>query len=351
MSGRLLHRRALVTGAGGFIGSRLARLTASEGAIVTALLRSRTPRRLSKAPGVTIARGDLNKIRLERLVEGCDYVFNAAYDPEAPVEENLAAFDRLVDAAKRAEVKGFIHFSSVAVYDGWPRKRLTETSPRSGRGDEYKSAKYMMEERLAEAGLPYVTLQPTCVYGPGGWRWTDRLIEELKSGTIILPRTRKGRCHAVYLDDLVEAAILAALKTPVDGARYIVSGPARSTWGAYLDGLADLINVHGPKFERMAVIPSAQAVDEEPHSSAFSRRVARAARAIVGTTTLKNMRAALNAIRAKGEAPVFRADGSLREVYRGRGRVSIKRAKAELGYDPKIDIARGVRRIAQAYRL
>jgi nucleoside-diphosphate-sugar epimerase len=68
--------RALVTGAGGFLGGALVRLLSGRGRAVRAMVRGEAP---PFPPGVEVARGDVTDGRaLARAVEGCDLVFHLA---------------------------------------------------------------------------------------------------------------------------------------------------------------------------------------------------------------------------------------------------------------------------------
>src|SRR5690242_5844403 len=70
--------RALVTGAGGFVGTALVRALAARGDEVRALVRRRAPE-LERTDGVDVVLGDVTSgASLRAAVRGCDVVFHLA---------------------------------------------------------------------------------------------------------------------------------------------------------------------------------------------------------------------------------------------------------------------------------
>jgi len=59
----------------------------------------------------------------------------------------------------------------------------------------------------------------------------------LRSGLVVLVNGGDGLCNAVYVDDVVQAMLLAATAKEGAGERFLVSGPRPVTWrefyGAY----------------------------------------------------------------------------------------------------------------------
>ncbi|MCB2096995.1 MAG: NAD(P)H-binding protein [Parvularculaceae bacterium] len=344
--GRLAGRTVLVAGAGGFIGSRICLAAAREGASVRALARSRRTDRLNGAGAIEIVRGDLQKPEaLQAAIDGCDSVVNAAYDFLGDDDEQTAAFDNLVGAAKAAAVRAFIQLSSIAVYDDWPRGVLNEDSPSDGPGSSYKKLKRAFERRLAASGLAHTILQPTIVYGAGGWQWTDRPMEELRAGGVILPDDPRGLCQAVHVDDVAEAVICALALSRQPDARYVISGPAPVEWGGLYAGYASIIGAAPPTFA-----PLGEPIVETPAPpSRMARRVKKIARSLIGEAGFAAIRQAAGALRKQGGAAPAKPSGALLELYRARGACSIDRARRDLGYEPKISVEEGLALIRAAY--
>ena len=209
-------RKVLVTGGTGFIGARLVeKLCAEEGAEVTVAVRSfRRVARIARFP-VRLRRADLSvAAEAEAVVAGQDVVFSLAYDFRRTGASNVSVHRALADACTRQGVRRFVHVSSIAVYDGWPKADLDEGSPRQGTAWEYKAAKVAIEADLTvradDGSLSPIAVQPTIVYGPFSGQWTDQSVQQLMAGTVFLPDGGRGRCNGVYVDDVADAMIAAA---------------------------------------------------------------------------------------------------------------------------------------------
>jgi nucleoside-diphosphate-sugar epimerase len=95
------------------------------------------------------------------------------------------------------------------------------------------------------------------VYGPWGGRWTTLALERLPADAAALPSAAEpaGVCNAVYVDDVVSAAILAATVPEANGGRFLISG-APTTWGAFYDGFRAMVGVTPPARPALENLPS-----------------------------------------------------------------------------------------------
>ena len=83
---------------------------------------------------------------------------------------------------------------------------------------------------IRDGGVDATIIQPTIVYGPFSGYWTERPAAMLTAGVVILPAPGDGICNAVYVDDVVQALILAAQRDEAAGESFLVSGPEHPTW-------------------------------------------------------------------------------------------------------------------------
>lgn len=154
--------RILLTGAGGFLGSRLLPQLLARGHTVRALYRSTLPDPLPA--GVEVVQGDLlDQALCHSLCQGIDAVIHLAAQAHvgsSAQEQRRSTFDAactLGAAAAATQVQNFIYISS-------SKARFPTHSP-------YAAAKLAAEQHLlvlhASGALPVVCLRPALVYGPG----------------------------------------------------------------------------------------------------------------------------------------------------------------------------------------
>lgn len=236
----------LVTGATGFIGSRLCtRLQWSGQQKIRAMVRSADRGAAISGPLVDIVQGDLlDRDAIARALEGCDTVIHLAH-----AEDDIAAraTKNLVDAASRAGVQRFVHVSSISVHGPSPGSEAAhESTARIGRyGESYCDAKAEEEEivqRAMDAGmLPGVILRPTVVYGPGGY-FVASVLKEARAGNVTIVDDGNGSCNVVYVDDVCDA-IEAALHSPnALGHAMFINADHAVTWREFTLALATLVN-------------------------------------------------------------------------------------------------------------
>ncbi len=178
-------RRALVTGAGGFIGSHLCERLLEQGADVRALVEYNSLGSwgwLDESP----ARGDLEVVLADirdrdstvAAAAGSDVVFHLAaliaipwsYEaPAAYVETNVMGTLNVLRGAQAAGVELFVHTSTSEVYGSAQYVPIDERHPLQGQSP-YAASK-IGADKLAESfhlsfGLPVATVRPFNTYGP-----------------------------------------------------------------------------------------------------------------------------------------------------------------------------------------
>jgi len=235
--------RVLVTGGSGFIGGRVVARLAHCGASVRVLVRDvRRATQIARYP-VELCRGDLtNAEDVARAAEGCELIVHCAIGTEGTDEDRrrvtVAGTEHVLAAAARARIKRLVHVSTAAVYGGnTPDAILTEDATPRYTGVPYADSKLQAEKAVRAAALAHrfeaVICQPTIVYGPFGRTFTTNVVEQLKSGRVILVNGGIGTCNAVYVDDVATAILLAATSDRAAGETFLISGPDTVTWGEF----------------------------------------------------------------------------------------------------------------------
>lgn len=135
----------------------------------------------------------------------------------------------LLDAAIQHNcLKRFVNISSFATYtnQGKPSRLLDETCPVEQRpelrGDPYCFAKVKQDEVVADYGvrhgLPYVILKPGYVYGPGNAGITGRV--GIDTFGLFLHFGGGNPVPLTYVDNCAEAIVLAGLKPAINGETF-----------------------------------------------------------------------------------------------------------------------------------
>lgn len=277
---RLEAGRVLVTGATGFIGVHLLdRLTSAGSGPVTVTYRSfASCASVSRFP-VEYARLDLlTPGDLRALVRGHRYVFHLAVSRNAETERQVTVegTKRLVEACIAEGVESIVILSTMYVM-GHQAGDIDETSPYKPIGGSYGTAKAEMEqwviERARTSPSRLTVLIPTCVYGPGGDTYTEGPVAFAREGRFAWIEQGQGIANIVYVGNLVDAMVRAAITPAAHGERFIISDESL-TWRTFLTPLL------GP-WAAQVPAPSAEAFEAMCHVVDTPTGVTDIARAIL----------------------------------------------------------------------
>lgn len=234
----------LVTGANGFVGSRLCAHLIQTGYRVIAQVRRTSDLSLLKDLTVEYRYGDITTPEtLPDMVRGVGYIVHNAGVIKARTRETFFAVNEqgtrdLMDAivAHNPKVKRVVHISSVAAAGpskpGGPLRETDPPHPITTYG-ESKLAGERVALSFADR-LPVVVVRPPGVYGPG-----DRGIYSMFQAVWMHLKPLIGDSHRklqlVHVDDLCEG-IARALRAPVkSGGVYFVAEKDAYQYGELLN--------------------------------------------------------------------------------------------------------------------
>jgi nucleoside-diphosphate-sugar epimerase len=300
----------------------------AEGHTVRALLRPTS--RLELLDGVPIERceGDLtDPASLERAVEGVERIFHiAAVYREARLpdsyyrEANVVGTERLAEAALAAGGIPFLYCSTCGVH-GEVDPPADEEAPFNP-GDIYQATKVEAERALSrlhrERGLATVILRPVGIYGPG-----DRRFLKLFRGVARrrFPMIGSGNVfyHLTHVEDVARGFLAASRRWErVAGEAFIIAGAEYTTVRELVELIANAAGVE-PPWLRLPAAPMSLA-------AAVCEGVCRP----LGI-----------------EPPLHRRRLDFFLKHRA---FRIDKARSRLGFEPRVDLERGIRETLTWYR-
>lgn len=243
-----MGRRALITGATGFVGGHLVERLAADGWELHALVRSTSDTRLLEERQVQRWTGDLHDAALlRRACEGMDVVYHLAAVTAARNEAgyehaNVEGTRVLAEAIAAADhrPRRLVYLSSYAACGPAPTDGEVRLVDPPGPLTAYGRTKLAGEgvvRGLEGGGVEVVVIRAPAVYGPGDPALLPyfRLI---RRGLAPLPGKGEGRLHLIFAPDLADA--LAAAATAPAGT-YPVAGPGVHRWSEVVDTIAQVM--------------------------------------------------------------------------------------------------------------
>lgn len=229
--------KALVTGGGGFLGLAIVRRLVERGDTVRSFSRQDHPA-LAEL-GVEQHRGDLaDLLPVSNAVAGCDVVFHVAAKPGiwGPYEDyhrtNVTGTENIVAACRKHGVARLVYTSSPSVvFDGRDMEGVDESVPYPTHFEaHYPRTKAIAEQfvrRANDSRLATVALRPHLIWGPGDNHLLPRLVARAKAGQLRRIGRQRKWIDTVYVDNAAEAHLLAAERlapgSPIGGRAYFIS--------------------------------------------------------------------------------------------------------------------------------
>jgi uncharacterized protein YbjT (DUF2867 family) len=226
--------KALVTGATGFVGGRLAHRLASDGIEVRCLVRDRGRAQHLAEAGHELHEGDVTRPdTLRGAGAGADVAYYLVHGMGRGSSEDFEEGER---RAARA-------FGQMAAQEGVGRVVYL-----GGLGDDPGSkhlrSRHQTALTLRESGPPLTYFRAAMVVGAGSesYRTLRHLVERLPA--MIAPRWLKTKTQPIAIDDVLDY-LAAAPRNEASGAREIqIGGPDVLSYGEMLDRMAEALGTY-----------------------------------------------------------------------------------------------------------
>lgn len=225
--------KTFVTGGTGFTGAALVRRLLADGHEVVVL--DNQPGLLVdrlREQGADVTIGSVtDKALVEKLTRGTEVVFHCAAafrETGAPdslyKSVNVEGTRNAIEAAIAAGVRKFIYCSTQGVHGHIEHPPGDESSPIAP-ADYYQQTKYEGEQVVREydgRGPEWIVLRPTAIYGPGDPERFQMIFKRVRKGTFPMFGSGQTYYHPVYIDNLVDAFVLAMAPGKGAGEAYII---------------------------------------------------------------------------------------------------------------------------------
>lgn len=243
----------LVTGATGFVGSRMCAELVQAGYHVRALHRAKSSLAALKDLSIELAVGDLtDKQSLLAAARGADLLFHfgalyreAKFADEVYWRVNFEGTRLALEAAQESAVRRFIHCSTTGVMGHISDPPADENRPYHP-DDVYQQSKTEAEKLVLEwtrgGKIDGCVIRPTMIWGPRDTR-LFKLFKGVAARSLPIVGDGATLNHYVLVDDLVRAFRLAAENARTSGQVYLVGNERIVTLQYTLECIAAVYGV------------------------------------------------------------------------------------------------------------
>jgi 2-alkyl-3-oxoalkanoate reductase len=257
-TGGKIVQPVLVTGATGFIGSRVVHKLLQDNIAVKALVLSGEKTPPEWVERVEIVRGSISDSRaVEKAVHGVKTIIHLAAVVsdwgdekkywEFTVEGSRLVFDQAIKNKSRVALA-----SSIVVYGDKIKNQSCPEETGYGKTFGPYSRTKQAQEKLAwdyhrNKGMMLSVVRPGNVYGPRSGPWLHDVVSVLRSGSPCLISGGNMNAGLAYVDNVADILILAASADIAIGRAYNACDGLDVTWREYFTDIAGIIGVKNPQ--------------------------------------------------------------------------------------------------------
>jgi len=326
MSEAKIAEPIVVTGATGFIGRRVVKRLVSQGYKPHAFVLPQDALPKEWADGVQVTRGDMtDRASVDAAIKDSATVIHLAavvgdWGAEDLHQRVTVEGTRHVLAATAANGARALLASSVVVYgDQIGHATCHEDHPHGRALGPYSRSKQAQErialELEASASLRVTIIRPSNVYGPASAPWVDSTVAQLRSGGPCLVGGGEQNAGLVYVDNVVDFFIRVAERPESVGRTFNLCDDLDVTWKRYFSDLSKLCGAGAPKSIPRFVASMAASVMERTYK-----------------------------ILKREQRPDITHEAL--NLVGSNHRIPIDKARAELGFEPRVGYEEAMKRIA-----
>lgn len=254
-----MAKRALVTGANGFVGTAVCKELLLHGYTVRAMHRPHSDCSSLVGLEVELHAADItDRASLEPACKDIDVIFHIAalfrqakFPDSVYYDINVEGTRNVFDVGIAAGVDKIIHCSTVGVHSHIPKPPADESEPYRP-GDIYQVTKCEGEklalEYLKTGKIKGNIIRPAMIWGPGDSR-TLKLFQGIARSKMPLIGTGRTLVHWVLVSDLARSFRLAAEVDSVNAEVFIIAGKRPVSMEHLFRTIATTYNVSPPRFK------------------------------------------------------------------------------------------------------
>jgi nucleoside-diphosphate-sugar epimerase len=321
--------KAFIVGGTGFIGGHIVNNLLSKEVEIRVLSRKTMNTTKLTYKGIEYVSGDILEIdSFRKYTKDVDIVYSAfgilgqwSLPERAYWEINTRGVRNLLEGCLDSNIRQFIHISSAGVLGPLVTGVVADETFPFNPSNVYEKTKSEAEKEILKFAerqrLPFTIVRPEFVYGPGDTHVLG-LFRAIKNRRFLLLGNGKSLLHPTYIDDLIEGINLCTSNKNAIGKTFLITGERPITVRELAETIAAELGVRLPRIR--VPVPVARIVATLLESAAKVGRF---------EPMLTNSR-----IRFFTENRAF----------------TYQKAKAELGFLPKMDFREGVRRTTRWYQ-
>jgi nucleoside-diphosphate-sugar epimerase len=281
--------------------------------------------------GVAVYPGNvLQPDTLAASMQGVDAVFHlvALMGTWRPMRDHYAVHvtgtENVCRAALVAGVRRLVHISSAITYTPHMGQPIREDFPQEPVHEPHAVTKAqgdkLVQCLIAQDRLPAVIIRPEAMFGPGDRLNFKRLAERLRAGRGLVIGSGRNAVPFVYVTDVVQGLLLALEHERAVGQAYNITNDQPLTQEEFLTAIAQEVGAKPPRLH-------------VPYRALYG-----AAYVAEGIATLTGYT----------HHPLVTRHGV--QMFGSDNRLSIEKARRELGYVPQVPLREGIRLAAAWYR-
>lgn len=242
----------VITGATGFVGEEVVRQARADGHAVRAIVRDvAQAETFRQRHSVELFHGNvLHAPSLEGAMDGAKCVIHLVgiineWQENTFERAHTQATINVVDAAKKAGVKRYLHMSALGT--------------RPGAHSRYHQTKWAAEEAVRKSGLAWTIFRPSLIYGAHDI--SINVMAKMVRLSPFVPVLGNGysKIQPVSVENVAKAFVAAIKNDATIGKVYDLCGPDAFTWNELYDKLQTVLGTHKPKLHLPLPIARLQA--------------------------------------------------------------------------------------------